>query len=443
MRHAARHAVCAALLAVDLAGSAAIAQEGGARPNILLIVGDDVGLGDLGFAGAVTRTPNIDRLAGEGALFTRFHASPVCSVTRAMLLTGADPVEVGLAAFDYALYPPAEGHPGYEAYLTRNAVTVAELLQEAGYFRAMVGKWRPGGTRHGGEGPHEWGFDRSYSIYTGGANHWNSGVFHVDMNEPEQKAAIEAGRIPQEPHFEDGVRVARPEGVFSDTLWTNRMLGYLDAFIREMNLSDVHIIGPDVGMSAALQYAIHHKHRLKSLMIGAGPGVAPSSNGSVIDRMINSAFWRMVFRVAGAPPSSRPATGSAMSATRRGPRRSRIMWPPTGTASLPCCAGSPATQRASPPSTRISRRSTCPCRSSGATGTSFSISTMASGWMRGCRGRGCMFSGSAGISAIRTGMRTSRASSPAGWAAASPRSDQQPTTAPRAVPSRHPTEKST
>jgi len=151
------------------------------RPNILLIVGDDIGFGDLGISGSATRTPNLDRLGQQGVTFTSFHVSPVCSVTRAMLLTGNDPIDVGLAAFDYALYPPAEGKPGYESYLTRTTATIAELLQHAGYRTCMVGKWHLGGTHHGGEGPHEWGFDRSYAIYTGGSNHWNQGVFHVDM----------------------------------------------------------------------------------------------------------------------------------------------------------------------------------------------------------------------------------------------------------------------
>lgn len=216
-------AVVAAILATG-----AVGQTADERPNILLLVGDDIGFGDLGFAGAVTRTPVIDRLAEEGALFTRFHASPVCSITRAMLMTGNNPVEIGLGAFDYALYPPAEGTPGYEAYLTRNAVTIAEVLQDAGYMTAMVGKWHLGGTRHGGEGPHEWGFDRSYAILTGGANHWNGGVFHVDTGDPKVMAEVEAGRIPQEPYFEDGVQVERPVGVFSDNLWTGKMIGFLE-----------------------------------------------------------------------------------------------------------------------------------------------------------------------------------------------------------------------
>ena len=217
----------ALLSTLIFSAAGALAQEDD-RPNILLIVGDDVAFGDLGFAGAITQTPNLDSLAEEGALFTRLHAAPVCAITRGMLLTGNDPVEIGLGAFDYTQYPPAEGEPGYEAYLTRTTATIAELLQEAGYFTAMVGKWHLGGTRHGGEGPQDWGFDRSYGIYTGGANHWNGGVFHFDVEDPEQAAALQAGEIPQEPYFENGERVERPVGVFSDTLWTNKVVGFLE-----------------------------------------------------------------------------------------------------------------------------------------------------------------------------------------------------------------------
>jgi len=203
-------------------------QSASQPPNILLIVGDDIGFGDLGISGSVTNTPNLDRLAQQGVTFTSFHASPVCSVTRAMLLTGNDPIDVGLGATDDALYPPAKGKPGYESYLTRTTATIAELLKDAGYRTNMVGKWHLGGTHRGGEGPHKWGFDRSYAIYTGGSNHWNQGVFHVDMHDPAVVATVKAGKIPQEPFYEDGKEIDRPIGIYSDDLYTSKMLEYLE-----------------------------------------------------------------------------------------------------------------------------------------------------------------------------------------------------------------------
>jgi len=198
------------------------------RPNILLIVGDDIGFGDLGISGSVTRTPNLDRLAERGTFFTNFHVSPVCSVTRSMLLTGNDPIEIGLGAFDYAIYPPAAGKPGYEGYLTRNAAMISEVLQDAGYHTCQVGKWHLGGPGHGGHGPEEWGFDRSYGIYTGGANHWNQHPFHVNMNDPEVAAKLERGELPLEPYHENGKPVKRPIGIYSDTLWTNKLMEQLE-----------------------------------------------------------------------------------------------------------------------------------------------------------------------------------------------------------------------
>ena len=74
---------------------------------------------------------------------------------------------------------------------------------------------------------------------------------------------------------------------------------YLDKFVNEMELENVHILGPDVGMPAALYYATHFDHRAASLIVGDGPGIAPSSNGSIIEKMVKSGFWRTVFKITG------------------------------------------------------------------------------------------------------------------------------------------------
>ena len=74
----------------------------------------------------------------------------------------------------------------------------------------------------------------------------------------------------------------------------------LDAFVRAMDLHDLHIVGPDVGMPVALHYAMHREHRATSLIVGDGPCVLPTANGSIIDKAVNSAFWRMIFRITGS-----------------------------------------------------------------------------------------------------------------------------------------------
>ncbi len=75
---------------------------------------------------------------------------------------------------------------------------------------------------------------------------------------------------------------------------------FLDTFIRELDLKDVHVVGPDVGMAVALHYAIHSKHAAASLILGDGPGILPTVNGSIINKAVDSGFWRMMFRITGA-----------------------------------------------------------------------------------------------------------------------------------------------
>ena len=75
---------------------------------------------------------------------------------------------------------------------------------------------------------------------------------------------------------------------------------FLDEFVRTLNLKQTHIVGPDVGMAAALHYAIHRDHDAASLIIGDGPGILPTANGSIINKAVDSGFWRMMFRITGA-----------------------------------------------------------------------------------------------------------------------------------------------
>ena len=75
---------------------------------------------------------------------------------------------------------------------------------------------------------------------------------------------------------------------------------FLHTFVRALNLKQVHIVGPDVGMAAALHYVIHQDHDAASLLIGDGPGILPTANGSIINKAVDSSFWRMMFKITGA-----------------------------------------------------------------------------------------------------------------------------------------------
>lgn len=117
----------------------------GSRPNLIIILADDMGYGDVSCQGApLIRTPNIDRMAGQGMRFTDFYVHPVCGVTRAALMTGSYAMRVAEVG------NRKHGHP----FLHPEEVTIAEVLKDAGYATALVGKWHlaGGGGRERGPG---------------------------------------------------------------------------------------------------------------------------------------------------------------------------------------------------------------------------------------------------------------------------------------------------
>ncbi|MSU59292.1 MAG: twin-arginine translocation pathway signal protein [Pedosphaera sp.] len=130
------------------------------RPNILFILADDLGYGDLGCYGAPDiRTPNIDRLAREGVRLTDFYSNgPVCTPTRCGLMTGRYPQRIG--GLEWAI-PPGAKHLG----LPPQEKTIATLLRESGYATAMAGKWHLGYTED--RAPNAHGFERFFGLLSG------------------------------------------------------------------------------------------------------------------------------------------------------------------------------------------------------------------------------------------------------------------------------------
>ena len=114
------------------------------RPNILLILADDLGYSDIGSYGSEISTPNLDQLANNGLRFSSFYTTASCAPTRAMLLTGVDSHRSGVANISEALTPEQAHSPFYRGTLNHNVITIATLLKDAGYNTTMSGKWHLG-----------------------------------------------------------------------------------------------------------------------------------------------------------------------------------------------------------------------------------------------------------------------------------------------------------
>ena len=204
-----------ALMAAAVAPATAQTEPAPAaqRPNIVVIVADDVGFTDLGAYGGEARTPNIDALAQRGAQFSRYYSSPLCSPSRAMLLTGMDNHRTGHSTIIEVLPREMVGRPGYTMHLEPGVVTLATRLQRSGYRTYATGKWHLG---HGeGDLPNSHGFERSFVLDASGADNW------------EERSYIPYYRTAD--WFENGERAHLPENFYSSDFIVDRMIQYMDA----------------------------------------------------------------------------------------------------------------------------------------------------------------------------------------------------------------------
>lgn len=150
-----------------------LAQKQSAKPNIVLILADDLGFSDLGSFGSEINTPNLDKLAQEGLRITQFYNSGRCCPSRAALLTGLYPHQAGVGDM-----VQDKGTPAYQGYLSKNSATIAQLLKTAGYNTIVSGKW------HVGLVPSAWavnrGFDQSFTLQNNGSSYFNSEPLYND-----------------------------------------------------------------------------------------------------------------------------------------------------------------------------------------------------------------------------------------------------------------------
>ena len=173
-------------------------------PNIVLIMGDDMGYSDLGCYGGEIRTPRLDQLAADGLRFTQFYNTARCCPTRASLLTGLYPQQAGVGHM-----VDDRGTPAFKGDLSKQAVTIAEVLQGAGYATYLSGKWHV--TPYVIENPskHNWprqrGFDKFFGMISGAGS----------LYDPRSLT-------------EDNEYVAPREGFYSTTDFTNQALQYIN-----------------------------------------------------------------------------------------------------------------------------------------------------------------------------------------------------------------------
>jgi len=184
------------------------------RPNILLIVADDLGFSDLGSYGGEINTPTLDRLAGEGLRFSGFHVLPTCSPTRAALMSGNDNHVAGMGVMAEFVYPAIANLPGYVGHLADQVATIPEILRGSGYHTYMAGKWHLGVDDD--QSPYAHGFEQTFTMMDGGGSHW------ADMR-PLTKAHPMTYR-------RNGERIdALPDDFYSTANYTDALIEFIDS----------------------------------------------------------------------------------------------------------------------------------------------------------------------------------------------------------------------
>ena len=203
------------------------------RPNIVLILADDTALMDFGAYGGEASTPNIDRLAKRGMMFTNYHASPMCAPSRAMLITGSDSHLTGVPNLPIFLPPEYISQPGYEGVLNNKVQTIATRLKNNGYRTYMTGKWHLGHTET--TLPSKRGFDRTFILDASGADNW------------EHKPYL-ATQDAKPPWFQDGELVDLPDDFYSSKTYVDKMISFMkeeeereDPFFAFIAFQAIHI----------------------------------------------------------------------------------------------------------------------------------------------------------------------------------------------------------
>ena len=187
------------------------------RPNILLVLADDLGFSDLASYGSEISTPTLDALAEQGVRFTNYHTAANCAPARAMLLTGVDAHVAGVPNIPEMLAPEQRSHAHYQGVLGSNVVTVATLLEGAGYHTYMAGKWHLGAAP--GQLPSQRGFERTVALADSGADNW------------EQRPYIPL--YDKANWYADGQEYHLPEDFYSSRFLVDKTIEFIDSNIED------------------------------------------------------------------------------------------------------------------------------------------------------------------------------------------------------------------
>lgn len=183
------------------------------RPNILLIVADDLGFSDIAPYGGNIQTPVLSTLSKDAVLFSNFHVLPTCSPTRSAMLTGNDNHVAGVGIMHEMDYPALQAlHlPGYSGSLSKQVVTIPEVLRENGYHTYMVGKWHLGEGE--GMNPYDRGFEEAFILGTGGGSHFDD---KKALAPPQHMA-----------YTRNGKEVELPSDFYSTRNYTDSMIRFI------------------------------------------------------------------------------------------------------------------------------------------------------------------------------------------------------------------------
>jgi arylsulfatase len=183
------------------------------RPNIVLILGDDLGFSDIGAFGSEIKTPNLDSLAMSGLRCTQFYTHASCSPTRSMLLSGVDTHLNGLGNMDEWTAPNQWGVDGYEGYLNNRVTTLPQLLKDSGYHTYMAGKWHMGKATN--QIPAARGFERDFALLDGAGSYWDMWNF----------TAVS----PKSTYTEDGRYLTKlPKDYYATKTYTDKVISFIE-----------------------------------------------------------------------------------------------------------------------------------------------------------------------------------------------------------------------